>query len=486
MSSCFNSRQFKNYWMLFFVVPFIFPVDCFAQRETIDSLNKILPLLRDSARVDCLNALSGNYLELNNDTAAYYAALAYAEAVKINYIHGIAESLSYKGEIEELSDNFPAGEKLSREAIDWYKKTPNKKRLADTYMKLGYSMYAQSFFMESIKNFDSGYQWFKKNDNALGMNWALLLAGLAYDESGNYEKAFEFERKSLAMAIQNNNDALRREQLAHIAELFIQVEDYKTALEYYRHAFQNLTPKTIFDNSDFDISQALSFTELFGLQHQFDSAKYYYGFADTSNQRVLRFYLVSTGEDYFLQKQYDEALPNLLRGLYYHIQFNDRNQVMRTLLDIAKTYSALGNNDSAFNYANESLKIANQTGAKQFIRDACEILSSVYDHWHQTDSAYFYYRKYVSQKDFIASDILKGKFAAYSYEQKIALLDKEKQLQKQKINKAATQRNLLLAGIIAIIIVGIIVFRNITLKRKNESHRRRIAENELHLEKLES
>jgi tetratricopeptide (TPR) repeat protein len=472
--------------MLFFVVQFIFLVNCFAQKETIDSLKRVLPLLRNSARVDCLNSLGGAYLELNNDTAAYYAALAYTEAVKINYIHGIAESLSYKGEIEDLSDNFPAGEKLSREAINWYKKTPNKKRLADTYLKLGYSMYAQSFFTESIKNFDTGYEWFKKNDDALGMNWALLLAGLAYDECGNYEKAFEFERKSLAMAIQNNNDALRRGQLAHIAELFRRVEDFKTALEYYRQAFQNLTPDTIFNNSDFDISQVLSFTELFSLQHQFDSAKYYYGFADTSNQRVLRFYLVSAGENYFLQKQYGEALPNLLRGLYYHKQSNDRNQVMRTLLDIAKTYSALGNNDSAFINAIESLNIATQTGARQFIRDACEILSSTYDHWHQTDSAYFYYRKYVSEKDLIAADILKGKFAAYNYEQKIALLDKEKLLQKQKINKAALERNLLLAGIAAIIIVGIILLRNITLKRKNESHLRKIAENELQLEKLES
>ena len=66
------------------------------------------------------------------------------------------------------------------------------------------------------------------------------------------------------------------------------------------------------------------------------------------------------------------------------------------------------------------------------------------------------------------------------------MLDKEKLLQKQKINKAALQRNLLLAGITAIIILGIILLRNITLKRKNESHLRKIAENELQLEKLES
>ena len=68
--------------------------------------------------MDCLNELSGTFLKLEKGpiewkhlsiavTAGSYAASAYAEAKKINYIHGIAESLSYKGEVESLSNNFP-------------------------------------------------------------------------------------------------------------------------------------------------------------------------------------------------------------------------------------------------------------------------------------------------------------------------------------------------------------------------------------------
>jgi hypothetical protein len=83
-----------------------------------------LPALHYRARVDCLNELSGSYLVFNSpirpvpnqniigDTATYYANLAYEEAIKINYIHGIAESLSYKGEIEIFSDDFPLEEEL--------------------------------------------------------------------------------------------------------------------------------------------------------------------------------------------------------------------------------------------------------------------------------------------------------------------------------------------------------------------------------------
>ncbi len=98
--------------------------------------------------MDCLNELNRIYIKLIRDTLGYcelplcetntlprfsslvshYAELAYEEAVKINYIHGIAESLSYKGEIEGFSEHFLSEEKFSREAINWYRKTLKSSR----------------------------------------------------------------------------------------------------------------------------------------------------------------------------------------------------------------------------------------------------------------------------------------------------------------------------------------------------------------------
>ncbi len=50
---------------------FLFSNACFAYRENIDSLKKILPSLRDSAKVDCLNELSGIYIKFIRDTLGY-------------------------------------------------------------------------------------------------------------------------------------------------------------------------------------------------------------------------------------------------------------------------------------------------------------------------------------------------------------------------------------------------------------------------------
>jgi len=440
-------------------------VACFGQGNKIDSLKKVLPLLKDSARIDCLNELSGSYVGLNNDTAAYYAALASEEAVKINYIHGIAESLSFKGEIE-LSDNFAKAENLSREAINLYRATSNKKRLAATYLNLGFALYAQSFFTEAVKNLDTAYELYKKNGNASEMSHAISISGAAYEESGNYEKAFELHRKGLDIAIQNNDDWIRRFQLRKLGQLFGDIEDYKTALIYYRQAFVNLKPEVIVNS--FGVVALLTVAEAFTYEHQYDSAKYYYRVVDTSNQRSYRFYLTSIGEFYFEQKKYYKALPNFIRAQNSHRQSNDRNPLMRTLLDIAKTYLSLGNNDSAFRYGYESLSMARQTGAKQVIRDASKILSSVYDHWHQPDSAYFYYKQSTTMKDSILNNVIKGRLAAYSFEQKIEILDKEKQIQQVQLQEQSLLRNILIGSIIILVLLAAIVIRNIMLRHKNE------------------
>src|SRR5205823_550995 len=122
--------------------------------------------------------------------------------------------------------------------------------------------------------------------------------------------------------------------------------------------------------------------------------------------------LADIGHDYCLQNRYNKALPYLLRSLNYNKQTNDVNQVMYISIDIAKTYLALKNNDSAFKYAHEALSLAQQTGARQNIRDACEILSSVYDRMRQSNNAYLYYKQYTTMKDSILNDQVKGKLAA--------------------------------------------------------------------------
>ncbi len=158
----------------------------------------------------------------------------------------------------------------------------------------------------------------------------------------------------------------------------------------------------------------MEFAEVFSHLNQFDSAWYYYNLFKPSNNKAAYFpvYWVSTGECYFLQKDYNRALHNFQLGLKEHQKLNDRNEVMRTLLDIGKTWLALGDDSAALRYAREGLQIALETKAKQFIRDGYQIHYSVFDRWHQTDSANFYFRQYAAMKDLVANDQIKSKICS--------------------------------------------------------------------------
>jgi len=160
------------------------------------------------------------------------------------------------------------------------------------------------------------------------------------------------------------------------------------------------------------------------------------------------------------------------------------------LLDIAKTRAALGNNDSAISYARKGLVMSVQTKSKPHIRDSYEILYTVYRALRQTDSAFYYYQSYIAMKEAVMNDQTRGKLAAYEYEHKIELLDKEKlisdqhlRIQQQQFEQESFQKKILLGSIIALILTGVIVFRAIMFKRKNEKLQ---LENELRMQQLQN
>src|SRR4030095_3292842 len=93
-------------------------------------------------------------------------------------------------------------------------------------------------------------------------------------ESADYEKAFDRFREGLQVILEIKNDYWIIMQLELLGEVYRKIEDYNTALEYYRKAYQRKK-----NQPDFDY---YGFAELFSLKQQFDSAKYYYSLVDTA------------------------------------------------------------------------------------------------------------------------------------------------------------------------------------------------------------
>src|SRR5664279_3350111 len=111
-------------------------------------LNLIFPgwlFGQDSVRIDSMNELSRQYIHLSRkDSAEYYALAAYNLSRELHYIHGEAESLSRQGNIKTYFYNdYVEAEKLDRESINLFNRTPNRNGLSNTYNQLSYACFAQ-------------------------------------------------------------------------------------------------------------------------------------------------------------------------------------------------------------------------------------------------------------------------------------------------------------------------------------------------------
>jgi len=182
-----------------------------------------------------------------------------------------------------------------------------------------------------------------------------------------------------------------------------------------------------------------------------------------------------------LKKSKDPFLPFLTRGL----------------INVGKACAGAQNYKDALKYTKEGFKIIRYFTDPQFVMETYKLLSVVYHHLGNNDSAYFYLNKYTTLKDSaqnkqflwrLNSKLNKYKQVAENAkrESQIALLNKDNKIKQQQLKQQATFRNFIIAAFIALLFAGLYVFRNVKIKRKNERLIQEQKEQEWKLKELAS
>jgi hypothetical protein len=415
--------------------------------------------------------------------AACYAEDALERSKKIGYTHGIAIALGCQAAIAgHGNDQFVRSEKLARESLEWFAKTDNKYGITLAYYTLGFSLFAQSHFDAAVSYFRKAREEARRTGNRAEEVYMLSVTAEAYRERGDYARAFDTLQHCIQLAEElQDSGRLVMVQYNLLAELFMQIEDYSSAEKYFRFVYGTGKPERM---EPWDVAV---YAELKARQHQYDSALYLLGTLDSARLQpaFMRTFLVSKGEYYLLREEYASALPYFLKSIVYQLEMNDRNQLMRCQEDLAKTYLGLHQDAEAFRYVREEMALAQQTDARQNIRDGCQLLYQLYDRAKRTDSAYFYLRRYILLKDSVLNDEVKGRFASFGFEQKIRLLKQDKQLEDFCLRETMMTKNLLIAGILLLLLLAGIYIWIMRLKRRNAEQSRKQAEDDLEIQRLE-
>jgi len=511
MPGYFNHTRFfsksikKNFcraiYVFFFLQLSSFFISVFAQRTKIDSLKLALPSLHDSSKVDCLNVLSLAYSYLNADTAKSYAQKAYTGATDINYLRGEAMSLNNDARIAgHRFHDFPLQEKISLQTIQLYKNGNDEKVLADAYMNLALAFFCQSYFDRSTEACTMVIQLSKKIGDKKAIGEALAMLGSICFETGDYEKSFEYFNESLGL-FKNINDTYNTAiLLAKVGDLYRLAGDHKTALNFYFQSLEYPKGPSVLWHPLVDLGDTYYSLEQFD-STLYDQEKYIQTIKSlTIKSNYITYPEVRMAEMHIASKEYDKALALLITELKTSKAKNEGNQVMRLLLDIGRAYEGKKDYAKAFSYTKDLLEKSQKQKAKQYIRDGYKLMFILYDQLHRLDSAYSYFQKYTYMKDSVALDEFSKKLAIYKAakenekkQAQIELLNNEKlinqqqlQLSEQQLKGESFQKNILFGGVLLLVVLGFIIFRNVMLKQKNEANRHEIIKQELTLQKLES
>jgi tetratricopeptide (TPR) repeat protein len=474
----------------------------------IDSLERLLPSLTKMAHVDCMVLICQHFYavppvgkyKFRNDSISNYGRKIFNESTALNYKKGIAEGLLILATDSVKEKNIREAMRIGQEINDdellgWCfvasirlieDRSKNFNKVEDCYKK-------------AIYHFHKAGNLFRELENTV---W---LAD-SYLDRGEYESGFDYNKKSneLIKSVSNEFPSVYEDFYytiaANMSRIYSTAGDYQNAINYLQIANQK------FKAANSDYSMSLDIAGLFCDMGKYDSAMRYW----VENSRNtdwssnlpnhIGFTNMVLGDIYLGNKQYDKAIEvykncyqtfdTLSETLkkYYYAGFG----IMEASLGLAKAEDEKGNYSTALQNAKEGTLIAQQRGLRPFMMKGFEVLSSVYHHLGNNDSAYYYLSKHNIIKDSIQNTQLLLRIYGYKKESedlkkqsKLMLLDKDNKLKGVQLKQASQQKNFLLIILSALGLAVFFVYRSINLKRKNEKLNNEKIQTELHQRAVE-
>ncbi|GAC1423067.1 MAG: hypothetical protein NVS9B7_23270 [Flavisolibacter sp.] len=463
--------------------------------KRVDSLKNILSAKQGNERIDCLNAIGEEYwwpLTTSADIISGWANPALKEAVNIHYNSGIATSMMLLSAAEIFRKNFLGAEKYLRESLGMYETLHSDFGLGWCYVWLGQALYSQNRFDEALACQRKSVYYLEKLGDWEGEGKAWAWMGMTYATLGNYDSSFYYCSKSLHIRQKMSDHACVVLSYINMGQLYNAAGSFADAMDYYN---QGINYAAIHHLNGFTLSWP--YLELVGTlyrQRNNPDSSYFILkkslLLDSANEMAR----INFGETLLMKNQFDSALTIFLEPIDVFRKGNDKWDLMRVLMGATRSYMGKGNDKIALSYALETYSIAKQAQARQFILEDYELLSKLYYHRHIYDSAYLFGQKFASLKDSINSKQFLWKLTNYKENaefknkmDQVVMLDNENKIKDEKLKQEAEQKWILLACFLIAALSGIILYKNLALKRKNEKleNRGKQAELQHHVTDLE-
>ena len=349
-------------------------------------------------------------------------------------------------------------------------------------------------------------------DDKVAMGYSLINLGLIISDQGNIPLALEYYHRSLKIREEINDVEGMAVCYSNIGFIYKRQGDMDKALDYYGKSLkllEKLNDKRgiarvyvyigVIQRDKNDIASALYYLNTaLKINNEIQDKR---GIANCFNNlgTIYKSHIdpsCNNSKEQCLKQANLKALECFQKSYQLYNEVNDRKPVSGCLTNICIMFNQLGQNGKALEYGLQGLKMAQELGFPEYVKNAAEALTTIYHDNKQFEKALEMHQLYVLMKDSINNEStrkasIKKQFQI-EYERKAAndslantIKTKEEQLKHDQA--IALQRTYTYGGLIGFVlmlVVAIVSFSAFRNKQKANliiTEQKQIAETQKHI-----
>lgn len=400
-------------------------------QRMLDSMEKLLPVQKDSVLVRTLNELTWQYRMVDREKAIAYGNRAIAMGQQVNYPVGIAQAYNDLGIIFFDKENYDTAIALYGKAMEIRKKMGDNLGIARLYNKIGIIYQKQAIFDKALENQFAALQLFKQLKNDIGISYSLNNIGIVNQNLGHYAEAANYQLQSIAIKEKIGDRLGLAGSYVNVGNCYHLDGKSDTAIIYFKKAVAMMRAE--------------------------------------GDKEYLANALNNMGTSFIELKQYDSALVVVKESFGLREALQDSKGMASCLNNLADAYIYKKQYDSAEAALQKGITI---TENAVNCRSERNMLYKTYSKLHETKGdlaqALAMHKLYADGKDSLFNDKVSESFAAL--ETKYKTLEKEKKIQEQDF--ALAKKNYWIAGAVGLLLLasllGYSYYRRFKLKKEKQ------------------
>jgi len=429
-----------NKSILLLLLAICFPLSVItAQTHYTDSLEALLEAHpeQDTVRVRLLNetAYAAIYSDIEN--TLNYAREADNLSDLLNFTKGKAESIYIIGVYYAKKSEYSKAKEKFRQSLKLAQTCGDTKLVSKSYNNIGIIYDYQGNYPMALEYYQKTLNIETAEEDTLGMASTYCNIGSIYGITENYPLSLDYFNKSLNF-FRLKGDTLRTGQvLGNIGIIYKKNADYSKALECYQQCLE--TEEALEDREGMAVS--------------------YNNIADL----------------YLYINDYRKAEKYFLKGLELSEEIGRKISMSSGHIGLCQVYMFSKKYKQAIFHGEEAYRIAYEIGQKELMKTTSGTLAELYAKTGNFRKAYNYHFEFKNQSDSLINEKNIQRITALEYEYKHEQEKKEAELKQQKKDAVMAEkakrekivRYFLTAGIVLLIIIVFIIWRNLISKRKS-------------------